>query len=286
MAFRFPPVPAVLLSMLSVQFGAALAKDLFPALGPVGTVSLRIGLSAAVLCAVFRPRLFTFERAQWRALIAYGVVLALMNLSFYLALARIPLGLAVTLEFIGPLTVAVFGSRRLQDFIWVTLAMAGIVLIAPWEASRNVNTGGVLWALAAAVCWAIYIVVGARVSRLVAAGPGVATGMLLATVVIVPFTIGSHSLTHLTPDLLLSGLGVALLSSAIPFSLEMIALRSIPARTFGILLSLEPAIGALSGLLLLGEHLNSKQWAAVGCVMIASAGATVTTRHPAESVTA
>ncbi len=286
MALTLPPLPAVLLGMFSVQCGAALAKNMFPALGPVGTVSLRIGLSAAVLCAVFRPRLLSMQRKQWRIVIAYGIVLAIMNLSFYLALARIPLGLAVTLEFTGPLSIAVLGSRRVTDFLWVLLAMAGIALIAPWQVSANVDTAGVLLALAAGVCWAIYIVVGSRMSRVLAAGPGVAAGMLLATVVIVPFTIASHSLSHLTPNLLLSGLGVALLSSALPYSLEMMALRSIPARTFGILMSLEPAIGALSGLLLLGEHLNSKQWAAVGCVMIASAGATVTTRHPAESVTA
>ena len=286
MALTLPPLPAVLLGMFSVQCGAALAKNMFPVLGPIGTVSLRIALSAAVLCALFRPRLLSMERAQWQVIVPYGVVLAIMNLSFYLALARIPLGLAVTLEFTGPLAIAVLGSRRVQDFLWVLLAMAGIALIAPWQASRNVDTTGVLLALAAGMCWATYIVVGARVSRVMSAGPGVATGMLLATVAILPFTVASRSLLHLSPNLLLSGLGVALLSSALPYSLEMMALRSIPARTFGILMSLEPAIGAVSGMFLLGEHLNSRQWAAIALVMLASAGATLTTRHPAESATA
>ncbi|HEX4164039.1 MAG TPA: EamA family transporter [Bryobacteraceae bacterium] len=260
--------------MLSVQGGAALAKDMFPALGPANTVTLRIVLSALVLGLVFRPRIHQITAAQWRIVIPYGVILALMNLTFYLALARIPLGLAVTVEFTGPLAVAVLGSRRAQDFLWVLLAITGIALIAPWHTSRNIDPVGVLLALVAAVGWASYILVGARVSRAIPAGPGVAIGMLVASAVILPIGLAHHVLSQLTFRLLVEGLGVAILSSALPYSFEMIALRSIPAKTFGILMSLEPAIGALSGLLLLRERLSSAQWTAVLLVMAASAGAT------------
>ncbi len=192
--------------MVSVQGGAALAKGLFPALGPVGTVSLRIGLSALILVLVYRPPLGSFGKQQWRAVIPYGVVLGMMNLSFYLALARIPLGLAVTLEFTGPLTVAVFASRRVQDFLWILLAAAGIALIAPWRAGSNVNGLGVLLALTAGVCWALYIVLGARTSRLFESGAGVAAGMLFATLTILPLTLGAHTLNRLNIKLLIVGL--------------------------------------------------------------------------------
>ncbi|MDQ2711173.1 MAG: DMT family transporter [Acidobacteriota bacterium] len=273
-----PPLPAVLLGMVSVQGGAALAKGLFPVLGPVGTVSLRIALSALILTLVYRPSFGSFGPQQWRAVVPYGVVLGMMNLSFYLALARIPLGLAVTLEFTGPLAVAVFASRRVQDFLWILLAATGIALIAPWSAGSNVDGHGVLLALVAGVCWALYIVLGARVSRLFASGAGVATGMWFATLAILPVTLGTHSLTHVNSKLLIAGLGVAILSSALPYSLEMIGLRAMPARTFGILMSVEPAIGALSGMVFLRERLSLQQWLAVLLVISASAGSTLTTR--------
>lgn len=274
----FLPVPAVVLGMISVQVGAALAKGLFSELGAVATVCLRIGFSAVILLAVFRPPLVRLSAGQWRAVIPYGIALGAMNLVFYLALARIPLGLAVTLEFTGPLAVAVVGSRRAQDFLWVLLAGAGILLITPWAGSQNVDGKGVLLALLAGVGWAAYILLGGRVSRLFEGGQGAAVGMLFALPAVLPFALWNGSLGRLRLGSLGVGLGVALLSSAIPYSLEMMALRAMPARTFGILMSVEPAIGALSGLVFLRERLSAGQWLAILLVMGASAGATLTAR--------
>jgi inner membrane transporter RhtA len=285
---QLAPVPAVLLGMVSVQGGAALAKGLFPALGALGTAAVRITLSAVVLLALFRPPLARLGRAQWRAVIPYGVVLGAMNAVFYLSLERIPLGLAVTLEFLGPLAVAVLGSRRLPDFLWVLLAAAGIALLVPWDPAQ-VNTLdplGVVLALGAGACWAAYILLGALVSRHFTDGQGVATGMLFATLAVLPFALADGVLARLTPPLLGAGLGVALLSSAIPYTLEMVALRELPSRTFGILMSLEPAVAALAGLLFLSERLTLLQWLAVALVSTASAGSTLTARRTPPSVEA
>lgn len=277
-----PPLPAVLVAIVSVQGGAALAKGLFAALGAAGTAGVRITLSAAVLLALFRPPLARLRAAQWRAIVPYGLVLGSMNLAFYLALERIPLGLAVTLEFLGPLGVAVLGSRRAVDFLWVALAAAGIALLAPWEGSTHpgaLDPTGVLLALFAGGCWAAYILLGGRVSRLFTDGQGVATGMLFATLPALPFALADGVLARLSPGLLLAGLGVALLSSALPYVLEMTALRELPSRTFGILMSLEPAVAALAGLLFLHERLTGLQWLALAGVSAASAGATLTARR-------
>ncbi|MEA2564128.1 MAG: inner rane transporter RhtA [Acidobacteriota bacterium] len=270
-----PPIPAVLLGVLSVQGGAAIAKGLFPVLGATGTVGLRVILSALMLLAAFRPRLARFTAAQWRAVIPYGVVLGVMNLVFYLAIARIPLGLGVTLEFIGPLGVAVAGSRRALDVVWVVLAAAGIALIAPWSGG-GVDPLGVALALAAGACWAAYILLGGHVSRVVPGGAAVAVGMAIAAVTVLPVAVASGDLGRLTPRLLAAGMGVALLSSAVPYTLEMIALKALPARTFGILMSLEPAVAALTGLIFLAEILTGTQWLAVVLVIAASAGAALT----------
>jgi inner membrane transporter RhtA len=274
-----PPLPAVFLAILSVQGGAALAKGMFPLVGPAGTVSLRIILSACMLLLLFRPRLNRMSAAQWKAIVPYGIAMGAMNFSFYLALARIPLGLAVALEFTGPLAVAVLGSRRAPDFLWALLAATGIILLTPWSGTTNVNAAGALLALLAGACWGIYIVLGRRVSHLFSAGTGVATGMLCASLSILPVTIFSHTVAKLTPSLFLSGLGVAALSSALPYALELIALRAIPARTFGILMSVEPAVAALCGLLFLHERLNASQILAIGLVMAASAGTTLTAQR-------
>lgn len=272
-----PPIPAILASMVSVQGGAALAKGLFPALGPTGTVGLRVGLSAAMLLAAFRPRLRAVTAEQWRAVIPYGVVLGVMNLVFYQSLARIPLGLAVTVEFIGPLAVAVLGSRRPVDVAWVVLAAAGIALITPWVGG-GADAAGLLLALAAGGCWAAYILLGGRLSRMLAGGAAVATGMGIAACVAVPAAVVTGGFARLTPGRFAAGIGVALLSSAIPYTLEMSALRDLPARTFGILMSLEPAVAALAGLLFLHEVLSARQWLAVAFVVGASTGSTLTSR--------
>ncbi len=279
----FPAVPAILLSIISVQGGAAIAKGLFPLLGAAGTTSLRIGLSALALLVVVRPRLGQLQPAQWRAVIPYGLALGAMNFLFYCALARVPLGLAVTLEFVGPLGLALLGSRRWVDAAWVLLAAAGIALIAPWTGA-GLDWLGVGFALAAGVCWAIYIVLGQRTAQVLPGSAAVAVGMLFATLPVLPFGLASGSLHLLTPRLLGLGGLLALFSSVLPFTLEMKALKLLPTRTFSILMSLEPVAAALSGWLLLGERLTSGQWVAVGCIVLASVGSTLTSTQVAPAL--
>lgn len=270
-----PPFPAVLLSIISVQGGATIAKGLFPALGATGTASIRIGLSALILLAVYRPNLKLLSLKQWQVVIPYGVSLGAMNIIFYMAIERIPLGLGVTLEFIGPLLLAVSGTKRVLDFLWVVLAAAGIAFMAPWD-QGGVDLTGALLALLAGVFWAGYIVLGGKISKIMDGGQAVTVGMLFAAIVVLPFGIGSGGLGNFTPIMILSGSALALLSSAIPFTLEIGALRKIPARTFSILMSMEPAVAALCGLVFLSEHLTFYQWLAVASVIIASLGATLT----------
>jgi inner membrane transporter RhtA len=274
--FSVPAVPAVLLSIVSVQGGAAIAKGLFPVFGAAGATSLRIGLSALVLLAVTRPQFGQLRAAQWRAVVPYGLALGAMNFLFYCALARIPLGLAVTLEFVGPLGLALAGSRRWTDAVWALLAAAGIALIAPWGGT-GLDLPGMALALAAGGCWTVYIVLGRRTAAVLPGTQAVAVGMLFAVLPVLPFGIASGSLLALTPHLLLLGGLLALFSSVLPFSLEMQAMKMLPTRTFSILMSLEPVAAALSGWLLLGERLTIGQWLAVGFIVIASAGATLTT---------
>lgn len=261
-----------------MQAGAALAKGLFPVIGVTGTVGLRVGISTIMLLAAFRPRPRTMAAIHWRVLYSYGIVLGIMNLVFYLALSRIPLGLAVTVEFIGPLGVAVFGSRRILDLAWVVLAAAGIALVSPW-AGGGADAAGVLLALAAGACWAAYILLGSRASQMVPSGTAVSIGMTVASLVTVPLAVASGGFARLTPRLFASGMGVALLSSAIPYTMEMIALNELPARTFGILMSLEPAFAAMAGWIFLHELLSPRQWLAVALVIAASTGSTLTSRQ-------
>ncbi|KEF35295.1 transporter [Deinococcus sp. RL] len=263
--------------MLSIQGGAAFAKSLFPVLGPAGTTGLRVTLAAGLLGLAFRPRLRELPPAAWRAILPYGAALGLMNLSFYLSLTRLPLGLAVTLEFVGPLVLALLLSRRVRDLGWVALAALGIILIAPrgGVGEGSLDPLGVALALTAGAFWALYILAGGAVGRRVPGVTGVVAGMTVAAAVTLPFGLVQAGTGLLAPGALLAGLAVALLSSALPYSLEMAALRALPARVFGVLMSLEPAIAALSGLLFLGERLTPGQWLAMGCVMVASAGVTL-----------
>lgn len=274
---RIPPLPAVLLAIISVQGGAAIAKGLFPLLGAAGTASIRIGFSALILLAAYRPNLKLLSIQQWKAVIPYGISLGAMNVIFYFAIERIPLGLGVTLEFIGPLLLAVFGSKKPIDFLWVALAAIGIACIAPWG-DTGADLLGMCLALLAGAFWAAYIVLGGRISKLMDGGQAVAIGMIFASVVVLPFGIAGGILNHFSPVMLLSGITLALLSSAIPFTLEMNALRKMPARTFSILMSLEPAVAALCGLVFLKEMLSFYEWLAVALVIIASAGATLSKR--------
>ncbi|MBZ9752853.1 EamA family transporter [Deinococcus sp. HMF7604] len=272
-----PPMPALLLAVLSVQGGAAFAKGLFAQLGPVGATGLRIGLAAVFLALIFRPRWLALTTAQWRVLLSYGLVLGAMNLLYYLSLARIPLGLAVTLEFVGPLVLATVTSRQKLDLLWVALAASGIVLITPWS-GESLDTLGMVLALLAGACWAVYVVLGGRVSQVLPTSVGVAAGMLVAALAVLPVVLLTHAWTGLTPQLLGAGALLAILSSAVPFTLELVALRALPARTFSVLLSLEPAVAALFGWALLHETLLPSQWVAVALVVLASAGGAWTMR--------
>ncbi len=274
-----PPIPAALAAMVSIQGGAALAKGLFAVAGPLGTTGLRVTLAAVLLSLVSVPALRGLRAAQWRALLPYGVVLGVMNLCYYVALSHLPLALAVTLEFVGPLGVAVLSSRRALDVLWVLLAAAGIALITPWQAGSDVSLLGVAFALAAGVCWGLYIVLGQRASKAVQGRAAVAGGMLFAAVVALPFGLFAGGAALLNPAALGVGLLVALLSSALPYSLEMAALRALPARTFGVLMSVEPAFAALIGLIFLHEQLSTWQWLAIACVITASAGSTLGARN-------
>lgn len=268
-----PPIPALLLSMLSIQGGAAFAKTLFPTLGAAGTTALRVTLAAALLSLIFRPRLRDLTVEAWRAVLPYGAGLGLMNLAFYLSLTRLPLGLAVTLEFVGPLVLSLALSRRAADFAWVGLAALGIVLIAPHGGKGGgLDPLGAALALTAGALWAGYILAGGAVGRRVPGVTGVVAGMIVASVVTLPFGIVQAGPDLLAPSALVVGLAVAVLSSALPYSLEMAALRALPARVFGVLMSLEPALAALSGLLFLSERLTLSQWLAMGCVIAASVG--------------
>ncbi|MFD2582716.1 DMT family transporter [Pedobacter vanadiisoli] len=275
---NIPPIPAVLLSIISVECGAAIAKALFPQIGAAATASLRIGLSAVILLIAFRPNPFKLTAKQWKYTIFYGVCLGVMNMIFYMAIARIPIGLGVTLEFVGPLVLAIFGSKKAIDFIWVILAATGIILITPWTGT-GLNLVGVLLALLAGVFWAGYIILGGRISKIMKGGEAVAIGMIFATLVILPFGIMGGGLSNLTPRLLGQGAALALLSSAIPFTLEMRALKQLPARTFSILMSLEPAMASLAALVFLQEYLTLKECFAVAFMVIASAGSSLTARR-------
>lgn len=270
-----PPTALVLLGIVSVQVGAAVAKQLFTVAGAAGTVTLRLVVAALVLVVIWRPSL-RVDRRTLLVVVTYGVVLAVMNLCFYAALARIPLGAAVTIEFLGPLAVAVVGSRRWLDGLWVLLAGVGVVLLT--RVQGGLALSGVLFALAAGACWAAYILVTAKLGSKTSDGKGLALAMVVGAVVALPFGVSSAGTAMLDPVVLAAGFAVALMSSVIPYSLELEALRRMPPRVFGILMSLEPAVAALAGLLLLGEQLKPAQWVAVCCVVIASVGATRSAR--------
>lgn len=266
-----PPTALVLLGIVSVQVGAAFAKQLFTVAGAAGTVTLRLVMAALILVAIWRPSL-RLDRRTLLTVVVYGAVLAVMNLCFYAALARIPLGAAVTIEFLGPLAVAVAGSRRWIDAVWVLLAGAGVVLLTGVQG--GLLWTGVLFALAAGACWAAYILVTAKLGSQTTDGKGLALAMVVGAVIALPFGVGSAGTAMLDPLVLAAGFAVALMSSVVPYSLELEALRRMPPRVFGILMSMEPAVAAVAGLLLLGEHLAPAQWVAVCCVVIASIGAT------------
>ena len=267
-----PPTLLVLAAVASVQFGAALAKTLFDEIGSGGTVFLRVLFAAIVLALIWRPRLAGHDRRELGLAVLFGLVLGGMNLAFYASLERIPLGIAVTFEFVGPLGVAVFGSRRPRDLLWVGLAAAGILLLSNFGGT-DLDTLGVGLALLAGACWAAYILVAARVGRAFPGGGGLSLAMIVAAVPLAPVGIADAGGELLVPWVLAAGACVGLLSSAIPYALELEALRRLPVGVFGVLMSLEPAVAALAGFVVLGEELAARELAAIVLVIAASAGA-------------
>jgi len=275
------PLAALLVAMVSVQTGAALVKGLFPRVGVAGATTLRLALASLMLLAVWRPWRRLPKARETRSLLVYGVAMGIMNLCFYSALARIPLGIAVALEFSGPLVVAIAASHRAVDFAWVALAALGLLALLPLgRAHAPLSPAGIAFALAAGACWALYIVFGQKAGSL-HGGMTAALGTVIGAIVITPFGLAQAGAALLDARILPAACGVALLSSALPYSLEMYALTRLPTRTFGVLMSVEPALGALSGWCFLHERLSLVQWAAVASIMLASAGSTITSRRAA-----
>ena len=273
------PLAVLLVAMVSVQTGAALAKGLFPRVGVVGATTLRLALASLMLLAVWRPWRRLPKARESRSLLIYGVSMGVMNFCFYSALARIPLGIAVALEFSGPLAVAIAASHRAIDFAWVGLAALGLVALLPLGfAHEPLSPTGIGFALAAGACWALYIVFGQKAGSL-HGGMTAALGTVIAAIVVIPFGLAQGGAALLDPQILPVACGVALLSSALPYSLEIYALTHLPTRTFGVLMSAEPAFGALSGWCFLDERLSLVQWAAIASIMLASAGSTITSRR-------
>ncbi len=269
----------LLVAMGAVQVGASLAKRMFDAVGPQGAAALRLTFASLILLVLVRPWRGRLSPTELRAVLAYGLALGTMNLLFYMALRTLPLGLAVAIEFAGPLCLSMATSRRKLDLLWVALAGVGIaVLLLLHQVKGAVNPTGVAFAFAAGGCWAAYIWFGQKLSVLLPSARATALGTCVAAVVVIPVGIIHAGASLLNPALLPFAAGVALLSSVVPYSLEMAALKRLPTRTFGVLMSLEPGLAALSGWALLGERLSPTQWLGLGCVVAASLGAAASAR--------
>ena len=279
---RAIPVTLVLGAVVSVQSGAAFATGLFDDVGPVATVMMRLAFAALVLAAIWRPTLAGLRGERLRDVVLFGIALAAMNTSFYLALDRIPLGIAVTLEFVGPLGVAFAASRSRLDLLWAGLAATGILLLAPTPGG-DLDLLGVGLALFAGGCWAAYIVLSARVGSSFAGGQGLALAMIVAALMLLIPGLAGGGGALADAEVLAIGFVVAMLSSAIPYSLELEALRRLPRGTFGVLMSLEPAVAAAVGFVILDQDLAANEVAAIALVVIASAGSLRTAPPPAEA---
>lgn len=272
------PLLAMAVAMVSVQFGAAFAKRLFPLVGAEGATALRVTLAAVMLAAILRPWRSWPPRDAWPGLAGFGVALGAMNLLFYLALRTVPLGIAVGLEFTGPLAVAMVSSRRWIDFLWIGLAVAGLAVLLPLRgAAQALDPIGVILALGAGVCWGLYIVLGKQAG---AHGAAQATGLgtIIAAIVVAPVGLAHAGGALFAPEIFLTACLVALFSSVVPYSLEMFALTRIPTRVFGTLMSAEPAVAALMGFVWLDEQLTPQQVLAIGAIILASVGTTITMR--------
>lgn len=272
------PVAVLAVAMVSVQMGAALVKQLFPAVGVSGATALRLMLASLMLLVAFRPWRTRPTAQAARSILIYGVAMGVMNFCFYSSLSRIPLGIAVALEFTGPLAVAIAASHRAIDYLWIALAALGLVALLPLGiASTPLSPTGVAFALGAGVCWAVYIIFGQKAGA-AHGGSTAALGTTVAAAVVAPFGVAHAGGALFSATILPAACGVALLSSALPYSLEMYALTRLPTRTFGVLMSAEPALGALSGLCFLNENLTMIQWAAIVSIMAASGGSAATSR--------
>jgi inner membrane transporter RhtA len=280
------PVGLLLIAMASIQSGASLAKSMFPIVGAQGTTTLRLIFASIIMLLLLRPWRAKLTASSLRTVIVYGMALGGMNFLFYMSLKTIPLAIAVALEFTGPLAVAVYASRRAMDFLWIGLAVIGLLLLIPsGGTSAGIDLIGVGYALGAGICWALYILFGQKAG----ADNGVQTaalGVMIAALFVAPIGIVHAGAALLTPSLIPIAIGVAILSTALPYTLEMVALTRMPARTFGTLMSIEPAFGALSGLLFLHEYLSPAQWLAIACIILASVGATMTMRRESRPVLA
>lgn len=272
------PIVVILIAMLSIQSGASLAKSLFPLVGAPGVTALRIALGTLILVVIFKPWRLRFKKEQRLPLLFYGLSLGGMNYLFYLSIQTVPLGIAVALEFTGPLAVALFSSRRPVDFVWVVLAVLGLWFLLPLGQNiSHVDLTGAALALGAGACWAVYILTGQRAGE--EHGPAtVALGSLIAAIIFVPIGMAQATESIWQWSILPIGLAVAVLSTALPYSLEMIALTRLPTRIFGTLMSMEPALAALSGMVFLGESLTFTQTLALCSIIAASMGSTLTMR--------
>jgi len=276
---RWLPIMALFISMLSIQSGASLAKTLFPLIGAPGVTAVRLALGTLILAIIFKPWRLRFKKEQRLPLLGYGLALGGMNYLFYLSLKTIPLGVAVALEFTGPLAVALFASRRAVDFVWVVLAVAGLWFLLPLgQEFADVDLTGAFYALGAGAGWAVYIICGQKAGA--EHGPAtVAMGSFIAALVFVPLGVIETGSALWHWSILPLGLAIAVMSTALPYSLEMIALTRMPTRTFGTLMSVEPALAAVSGIVFLGEHLGFIQWVALAFIIAASAGSTLTMKR-------
>ncbi|MBM7062148.1 threonine/homoserine exporter RhtA [Pseudomonas sp. UL073] len=276
------PITLLLVAMASIQGGAALAKGLFPVVGAEGTTALRLGLATLILAVIMRPWRARLTLQSSRSLLAYGAALGSMNLLFYMSLQTVPLGIAVALEFTGPLGLALLSSRRALDFVWIGLAAMGLWLLLPTDQSNApLDPLGMAYALGAGLAWALYIVFGQKAGA-EHGGHTVALGTLVAALLVFPVGLVHAGTALFSWEILPLALGVAVLSSALPYNLEMVALTRLPARTFSTLMSIEPAIAALSGLLFLHERLSPEQWIAIGAIILASTGAAATVKTKAK----
>jgi inner membrane transporter RhtA len=275
------PMAAVMGAMVCFQLGATLAKSLFPVVGAGGTAALRLAIASLILLIVWRPWHLRFTRRELRTVIVYGVAMGWMNFFFYLALSHIPLGITMALEFTGPLGVAIFASRRPIDFLWILLAALGLAALLPLGFGAGpLSSLGIAYALGAGACWALYIVFGRRAGA-AHGGQITALGTVIGAFVIVPVSVAQGGAQLFAAAILPTAFGVAVLSSALPYSLEMFAMPRIPTRTFGVLMSLNPALGAVAGLLFLSEHLTLIQWAAIASIVMASVGSAAMRDLPA-----